>query len=66
MCFYDLQKAFDSVEYLVLFEKLYDVEERGKMFGLLKNWYTWGSELTEDSMSVFVERGVKQDSVCFS
>ena len=58
MCFYDLQKAFDSVEYLVLFEKLYDVEERGKMTPekLVHLGIRINRRLYE---SIFVERGVK-------
>ena len=34
MCLYDLQKAFDSVEYSVLLEKLYGVGVIGKMWRL--------------------------------
>ena len=36
-------KAFDSVEYTVLLEKLFDVEVNGKMWRLLKSWYNGGS-----------------------
>ena len=65
MCLYDLQKAFDSVEYPVLLEKLYDVGVNGKM--LLKSWYEGGScQVKVDgrlSDSHYVERGVKQGSV---
>ena len=43
MCLYDLQKAFDSVEYPVLLQKLYDCCVNGKMWRLLKNWYEGGS-----------------------
>ncbi len=39
MCLYDLQKAFDSVEYAVLLKKLYDIGVNGRMWWLLKNWY---------------------------
>ena len=39
ICLYDLQKAFDSVEYPVLLEKLYNVGVNGKMWRLLNNWY---------------------------
>ena len=39
MCLHDLQKAFDSVEYAVLLEKLFDAGVNGKMWRLLKNWY---------------------------
>ena len=39
MCLYDLQKALDSVEYLVLLEKLYNVGVNSKMWRPLKSWY---------------------------
>ncbi len=67
MCLYDLQKAFDSVEYPALLEKLHDVGVNGKMWRLLKNWYEGGScRVRVDgrlSESFSVERGVKQGSV---
>ena len=37
MCLYDLQKAFDSTEYPVLLEKLYNAGVNGKMWRLLKS-----------------------------
>ena len=64
MCLYDLQKAFDSVEYPVLLEKLYNAGVNGKMWRLLKSWYTRGScQVKLDGMlsqSFHVKRGVKQ------
>ena len=67
MCLYDLQKAFDSVEYPVLLEKLYNAGVNGKMWRLLKSWYTGGScQVKLDGMlsqSFHVKRGVKQGSV---
>ena len=36
---YDLQKAFDSVEYPVLLKRLYEVGVNGKCWRLLRNWY---------------------------
>ena len=67
MCLYDLQKAFDSVEYPVLLEKLYDVGVNGKMWRLLKSWYKGDScQVKVDgrvSDRFMVERGVKQGSV---
>ena len=36
---YNLQKAFDSVEYSVLSERLIEVGINGKLWRLLKNWY---------------------------
>ena len=40
MCLYDLQKAFDSVEYPVLLDRLFEVGMNGKMWHLLKSWYS--------------------------
>ena len=67
MCLYDLQKAFDSVEYPVLLERLYEVGVNGKTWRLLRSWYKGAfcrvkcdGELSESFM---VERGVKQGSV---
>ena len=39
MCLYDLQKAFDSVEYSVLLKRLFAVGINGKTWRMLKNWY---------------------------
>ncbi len=67
MCLYDLQKAFDSVEYPVLLDKLYEVGVNGKMWRLLKSWYDGGSCCVKVdgrlSERYPVERGVKQGSV---
>ena len=67
MCLYDLQKAFDSVEYPVLLDRLYEIGVNGKMWRLVKNWYEGGSckvKLDGDmSESYTIERGVKQGSV---
>jgi len=67
MCLYDLQKAFDSVEYAVLMDKLFEVGVNGKMWRLLRNWYDGGScRVKVDgrlSETYPVGRGVKQGSV---
>ena len=39
MCLYDLQKAFDSVEYPVLLKRLFEAGVNGKTWRLLRNWY---------------------------
>ena len=39
MCFYDLQKAFDSVQYSVLLKRLYEAGVDGKIWRLLRSWY---------------------------
>ena len=67
MCLYDLQKAFDSVEYSVLLERLFEVGINGKLWRLLKNWYEGVSGYVmvdgESSEKFGVERGVRQGSV---
>ena len=39
LCFYDLQKAFDSVQYPILLKRLYHAGINGKTWRLLRNWY---------------------------
>ena len=38
MCLYDLQKAFDLLEYPVMLERLYEVGANGKRWRLMKSW----------------------------
>ena len=63
---YNLQKAFDSVEYLVLLERLFEVGINGKVWKLLKNWYKEVSCYVKidgySSEKFSVERGVRQGS----
>ena len=67
MCLYDTQKAFDSVEYPVLLNRLYEAGVNGKTWRLLRSWYDGASCCVRCdgalSNSFKVERGVKQDSV---
>ena len=67
MCLYDLQKAFDSVEYPVLLQKLFDAGVNGKLWRLLKSWYEGGScQVKLDgklSRHFPIGRGVRQGSV---
>ena len=67
MCLYDLQKAFDSVEYPVLLRRLFEVGVNGKAWRLFKNWYEGakcqvrlGGALSE---AFEIKRGVKQGSI---
>jgi len=39
MCLYDLQKAFDSVEFPVLLKRLFDVGVNSKTWCILHSWY---------------------------
>ena len=63
MCLYDLQKAFDSFEYPVLLEKLFEAGMNGKMWRILKNWYEGGcGQVKVDgrlSGTFQISRGVK-------
>ena len=67
MCLYDLQKAFDSVEFLVLLDRLYYIGVSGKTWRIIKNWYDGGSccvKLEDGHSNIFpIERGVRQGSV---
>ena len=64
---YDMQKDFDSVEYAVLLEKLFEAGVNGKLWRVLKNWYEGGSgQVRLDgrlSETFKICRGVKQGSV---
>ena len=67
MCLFDLQKAFDSIEYPILFSHLYKLGINGKLWRILRSWYT-GTECRvrvdgHCGESFRVERGVRQGSV---
>ena len=38
--FYDLQCAFDTVEYCILLEELFNAGLKGKLWRIIKHWYT--------------------------
>ena len=68
MCLYDLQKAFDSIEYPVLLDRLYVAGINGKCWRLIKNWYEGACcrvKIDEGKLSqpFPVDRGVKQGSI---
>ena len=67
MCLYDLQKAFDSVEYPILLQRLFDVGVNGKCWRLIRSFYkntTCRVRVGEGlSTSYVLERGVKQGSI---
>ena len=67
MCFYDLQKAFDSVQYPVLLKRLYEAGIDGKAWRLIRNWYDNPKcrvRVNGQLSSTFtLERGVLQGSV---
>ena len=67
LCFFDLQKAFDSVEYPILLKRLYDAGINGKTWRLIKAWYNQPKcRVRVDgqlSAEFAIERGVLQGSV---
>ncbi len=67
MCLYNFQKAFDLVEYPVLFKRLFEVGINGKTWRVLKSWYEGavGQVRLDGTLSEAFEvnRGVKQGSV---
>ena len=67
MCLYDLQKAFDSVEFPVLLKRLFDIGVNAKTWRILRSWYTDCRSsicLRQHVSSSFpVGRGVRQGSI---
>ena len=65
-CFYDLEKAFDSVEYCVLLDHLYRSGINGRTWRLIKSFNNpCGQVKISNRLSrvVTLQRGVKQGSV---
>ena len=67
MCLFDLAKAFDSVEFPVMLDKLFSIGVNGKTWRLIRNWYENGKCFVHvDGLSSTpfpVERGVRQGSI---
>ena len=67
LCFYDIEKAFDSVELPILLRQLHTIGINGKLWRLLKHWYSTSSARVRVnghiSNSFNISRGVKQGSV---
>ena len=67
MCLFDLQKAFDSVEFPVLLDRLFSIGINGKTWRLIRDWYAGGTcRVHIDgafSTSFSIKRGVRQGSV---
>ena len=65
--FYDMEKAFDSVETPILLEWIYSVGVNGKLWRLLKSWYSMATaRVCVDSCfseKFAISRGVKQGLV---
>ena len=66
-CLLDLQKAFDSVEFPVLLDRLFQIGINGKTWRLIRDWYTGGTCCVRvdgvSSESFPIERGVRQGSI---
>jgi len=56
MCQYDLQKAFDSVEYPVLLQRLFDVGVNGKCWRLIRSFYTNATYFCTGVKTAFSQR----------
>ena len=67
MCFYDLQKAFVSIQYPVLLKRLYEYGVNNKAWRLLRSWYTSPKSMVRVngllSSPLTLERGVLQGSI---
>ena len=67
LCFYDIEKAFDSVEIPILLKKLYSIGINGNLWRLLKHWYSTSSARVKVkghmSCPFNIFCGVKQGSV---
>ena len=65
--FYDLQCAFDTVEYCILLEELFNAGLKGKLWRIIKHWYTNSTSCTgvcnKTSTHFSIGRGVRQGSV---
>ena len=64
MCLYDLQKAFDSVEFPVVLHRLFSVGVNGKLWRIIRSWYQGGLcsvTLNDGCSNTFtILRGVRQ------
>ena len=67
LCLFDIEKAFDSVELPILLQHLFYIGINGKLWRLIKNWYTNSTSRVrvnnQLSEPFTVERGVKQGLV---
>ena len=67
LCLYDIEKAFDSVEFPILLCHLYSLGINGKTWRIIKSWYSSPTSRVKHQ-NVFsapfpINRGVKQGSV---
>jgi hypothetical protein len=66
-CFIDVQKAYDTVWQDGMFKRLYDVGVKGKVWRLLRRWYSETESVVlvggEETRAFKLKQGVKQGSV---
>ena len=67
ICFFDLQKAFDTVQYPLLLKRVFERGINGKAWRILNSWYTKPKcKIRVNGMlssTITLERGVLQGSV---
>ena len=67
LCMYDLQKAFDSVEYPLLFKRLHENGVNGKLWRIIQSWYNAPKAVVRVDQNLSADftlhRGVLQGSV---
>ena len=67
LCFFDLEKAFDSVEYYSLLSHIFKLGVNSKCWHVIKNWYTDSCSVVKVNNMLSnpfkVNSGVKQGSV---
>ena len=67
LCFYDIEKAFDSVDFPVLLHHLFSIDIRGKSWCLIKAWYQSPTSRVKYNNIISapfpISHGVKQGSV---
>ena len=65
--FYDLQCAFDMVEYCILLQELFNAGLKGKLWGIIKHWYINPTScvrvFNKTSAHFSIGRGVRQGFV---
>jgi hypothetical protein len=60
LCFFDLEKAFDSVEYHTFLSHIFTLGVNGKCWRIIREWYTDTNKCCQPFQ---VNRGVRQGSV---
>ena len=67
LCFYDVEKAYDSVKLPILLKEIYAVGINGKLWRLGKSWYSTSSGCVRINHQISdkftLSRGVEQGSV---